>query len=51
MMEAGPAGGNATVPVLTETERQEAAMTIWNQEKGTAATIIIASWVFKVRNA
>jgi hypothetical protein len=50
MMEAGPAGGNSTVPILTDAQREEAAMTIWNQEKGTAAGIIIASWVFKVRN-
>ncbi|KAF9462915.1 Inositolphosphorylceramide synthase subunit Kei1-domain-containing protein [Collybia nuda] len=48
MMEAGPAGGNMTVPVLTDAQRKEAAMTIWNQEKGTAAAIIIASWVFKI---
>lgn len=32
---------------LTPAERQAAAMTIWNHEKGTAATVILISWLFK----
>ncbi|TFK74940.1 DUF1753-domain-containing protein [Pluteus cervinus] len=43
MMEGGPAGH-----VLTEEERERAAMAIWNHEKGTAAAIIIVSWLFKI---
>jgi inositol phosphorylceramide synthase regulatory subunit len=34
----------------TTEERVEAAMVIWNKEKGTAATIIALSWLVKVRN-
>lgn len=33
---------------LTLAERQAAAMAIWNHEKGTAATVILISWLFKV---
>jgi len=40
--------GNATA--LTPAEREEAAMAIWNHEKGMAATVIIISWLFKVCN-
>jgi hypothetical protein len=43
MMRMG--AGNHT---LTESERTEAAMRIWNQEKGTAAAVIIASWLCKI---
>jgi cbb3-type cytochrome oxidase subunit 3 len=44
MMEAG----NFT---LTDEQRTAAALAIWNQEKGTAAAIIIISWMSKVCNA
>jgi len=40
--------GNSTAPHLTAKERKEAAMAIWNQEKGLAATVIIFSWIFKI---
>jgi hypothetical protein len=40
--------GNSSAPHLTAQERKEAAMAIWNQEKGLAATVIIFSWMFKV---
>lgn len=40
--------GNATA--LTPAEREEAAMAIWNHEKGMAAAVIIISWLFKVCN-
>jgi hypothetical protein len=43
MMEAG----NST---LTTEQRAAAAMEIWNHEKGTAAAIIIISWMSKVCN-
>ncbi|KAG5647432.1 hypothetical protein DXG03_009362 [Asterophora parasitica] len=33
---------------LTPAEREAAAMEIWNQEKGTAAAIIILSWISKI---
>lgn len=33
---------------FTPAEREAQAMAIWNQEKGTAATIIILSWLFKI---
>ncbi|KAG5639074.1 hypothetical protein H0H81_007018 [Sphagnurus paluster] len=33
---------------LTPEEREAAAMAIWNQEKGTAAAVIIISWLFKI---
>jgi hypothetical protein len=32
----------------TDEERAEAAMMIWNKEKGTAAAVIIISWLAKV---
>ncbi|KIK08958.1 hypothetical protein K443DRAFT_672003 [Laccaria amethystina LaAM-08-1] len=38
--------GNATA--LTPAEREEAAMAIWNHEKGMAAAVIIISWLFKI---
>ena len=34
---------------MTEEERANAAMTIWNKEKGTAAIVIASSWLAKVR--
>lgn len=40
--------GNSSAPHLTMEERKEAAMAIWNQEKGLAATVIIFSWMFKI---
>ncbi|KAF5373269.1 hypothetical protein D9615_007479 [Tricholomella constricta] len=43
MMDIGKA--NST---LTPAERAAAAMDIWNQEKGTAAAIIILSWLSKI---
>ncbi|KAF8159608.1 Inositolphosphorylceramide synthase subunit Kei1-domain-containing protein [Crassisporium funariophilum] len=39
--------GNATHH-LTDEERRDAAMTIWNHEKGLAAAVIIVSWMFKI---
>lgn len=47
MMNKGGAGGH----VMSEQERQDAAMMIWNQEKGTAAAVIIISWLSKVRHS
>jgi len=41
-------GANVTTSHMTPEEREAAAMTIWNHEKGTAATIIVISWLFKV---
>jgi len=41
-------GANSTATHITETEREAAAMAIWNHEKGTAATVIVVSWLFKV---
>lgn len=41
MMEAG----NST---LTDEQRAAAAMAIWNHEKGTAAAVIIISWMSKI---
>jgi hypothetical protein len=35
----------------TDEERVEAAMMIWNKEKGTAAAVILFSWLAKVRAA
>lgn len=43
MMDGGP-----TIHHLTPEERELAAMEIWNQEKGTAAAVIIISWLSKV---
>ncbi|KAF4610755.1 hypothetical protein D9613_006899 [Agrocybe pediades] len=40
--------GNATAPHLTDEERKEAALAIWNHEKGLAAAVIIISWLFKI---
>ena len=42
MMEGGPTNN------MTDAERADAAMTIWTHEKGTAATVIIISWLVKV---
>jgi len=39
---------NSSVPLLTPEQRKEAAMAIWNHEKGLAATVIIVSWMFKI---
>lgn len=33
---------------LTPAQRQAAAMAIWNHEKGTAAIVVLISWLFKV---
>jgi inositol phosphorylceramide synthase regulatory subunit len=41
-------GGNGGSHNMTEAERIEAAHMIWNHEKGTAAGIIILSWLVKV---
>ncbi|RDB23450.1 Inositol phoshorylceramide synthase regulatory subunit kei1 [Hypsizygus marmoreus] len=41
-------GGNSTNSTLTPAQREAAAMAIWNHEKGTAAAIIIISWLFKI---
>lgn len=35
---------------LPDDQRAEAALLIWNHEKGFALTIIIISWLFKVRS-
>lgn len=43
-MKAGP----TTTLNMTEAERTLAALTIWNLEKGTAAAVIIISWLSKV---
>ena len=43
VQESGP-GHN-----MTADERVEAAMTIWNAEKGFAAAMIIMGWIVKVR--
>jgi hypothetical protein len=32
---------------LTEEQREAAAMAIWNHEKGTAAAVIVISWLSK----
>lgn len=45
IMEAG--GG---VRNMTEAERTEAAMALWNEEKGTAAAVIILGWLSKVHS-
>ncbi|KAG9223812.1 hypothetical protein CCMSSC00406_0004847 [Pleurotus cornucopiae] len=42
MMEGGPTNN------MTDAERATAAMTIWTHEKGTAATVIIISWLVKI---
>jgi hypothetical protein len=34
---------------MSDNDREAAAMRIWNHEKGTAAAIIVMSWLFKVR--
>ncbi|KAF8909328.1 Inositolphosphorylceramide synthase subunit Kei1-domain-containing protein [Gymnopilus junonius] len=39
---------NSSVPLLTDEQRKEAAMAIWNHEKGLAAAVIIISWMFKI---
>jgi len=41
-------GGNGGSHNMTEKERVEAAHMIWDQEKGTAAGIIIISWLVKI---
>ena len=33
---------------LTPAQREAAAMAIWNHEKGTAAIVVLISWLFKV---
>lgn len=43
-MEAG--GG---VRNMTDAERTQAATALWNEEKGTAAAVIILGWLSKVR--
>ena len=45
IMEAG--GGGVTN--MTEAERAAAARELWNEEKGTAATVIVLGWLSKVR--
>ena len=42
--------GNSSAPHLTPEQRKDAAMAIWNHEKGLAAAVIIVSWLFKVRH-
>jgi inositol phosphorylceramide synthase regulatory subunit len=42
-------GGMNNRPPMTDTERERAAMMIWNQEKGFAATVITLGWLSKVR--
>ncbi|KAL0953393.1 hypothetical protein HGRIS_004632 [Hohenbuehelia grisea] len=44
MMEGGITGGH----VMTDEEREAAAMMIWNHEKGTAAAVIAVSWLCKI---
>jgi len=44
MMKAGVGG----IHDMTDEEREAAAMMIWNHEKGTAAAVIIISWLFKI---
>lgn len=39
---------NSSIPQLTDEQRKEAAMAIWNHEKGLAAAVITVSWLFKV---
>ncbi|PPQ62881.1 hypothetical protein CVT24_006278 [Panaeolus cyanescens] len=39
---------NSAAQNLTDVQRKEAAMTIWNHEKGLAATVIIVSWLSKI---
>ena len=36
---------------MSEAERTEAAMRIWNQEKGLAGAVIVIGWLAKVRAA
>lgn len=51
-MKSGAKWSGAGLNVnLTDAERAEAAMTIWNKEKGTAFGIILAGWCAKVRSA
>lgn len=45
-MAKGGSGGSKN---MTDEERIAAANMIWNKEKGTAAAIIIISWLSKVR--
>ncbi|PPQ91484.1 hypothetical protein CVT25_013741 [Psilocybe cyanescens] len=40
--------GNSSAPHLTDEERKEAALAIWNHEKGLAASVIVISWIFKI---
>ncbi len=42
--------GNSSAPHLTPEQRKDAAMAIWNHEKGLAAAVIVVSWLFKVRH-
>ena len=41
-------GGNGGSHNMSDEERVEAAHRMWNREKGTAAGIIILSWLIKV---
>jgi inositol phosphorylceramide synthase regulatory subunit len=41
-------GGNGGSHNMTDEQRAEAAHMMWNDEKGTAAGIIIISWLIKV---
>lgn len=41
--------GPGKPPVLTPEELKVAAQQVWNQEKGSAAMIIIVGWLIKVR--
>lgn len=45
-MAKGGTGGSKN---MTDQERTAAANMIWNKEKGTAAGIIVLSWLAKVR--
>lgn len=47
-MAKGGTGGSKN---MTDKERMAAANMIWNKEKGTAAGIIILSWLAKVRKS
>ncbi|KAF5316039.1 hypothetical protein D9619_006357 [Psilocybe cf. subviscida] len=40
--------GNSSAPVLTDAQRTQAAIEIWNHEKGFAAAVIVVSWLFKI---
>jgi hypothetical protein len=46
MMKHGHKVGSGS---MTDEERVQAAMRIWDKEKGTAALVIALSWLTKVR--